>query len=228
MLLRTLDRAADSWVYPEHNRRAFDGDFRLRSLSHVESLIEESPAPIVLFKPICDSHRADIILDRFHSRGARALWIYRNYRDVTNSLVDKWGDHFITVIRSIASGDIQQVGWRGERLSEALAADVGRLAGNHPSKVDAAAIFWYLRNSFYFDLGLNEDPRVRLVSYDRLVAAPTEYLPAVFRFVRLHFDVSCARNIHRDSVNLRPAPPLSQAVESECEGLLARMDQDHP
>lgn len=228
MLLRTIERSRVTWTYPEHNRRAFDGDYRLRPLSRVTELIESSPAEIVVFKPICDSHRADLLLDQFEAWDACGLWIYRGFRDVVNSLVGKWGRHFMTVMRKIGDGRRDEVGWRGERLSDELVSEIAPLCGENLSEQDAAAIFWYVRNRFYLDLGLHRDPRIRLVSYERVVEQPLEYLPTVFRFLGLAFDPYFAGHIHGDAVGRRPPPALDRTVEVACDDLHSRLEALHP
>lgn len=228
MLLRTLDRARDGWTYPEHNRKAFDEDYRLRPPDRVEELIETCPARAVIFKPICDSHRADLLLDHFESRSARALWIYRGYGDVVNSVIEKWGRHFLTVMQKIAGGRRDEVGWRGERLTDGMVEEVASLAREGLSSEDAAALFWILRNRFYFHLRLDSDARVRLVSYERLVRAPSDYLPPIFRFVGLQNPRAAGAHIHAKAVRRRSPPVLSPGIETACEDLCRRLEAHHP
>lgn len=242
MLLEALDRSTETWVYPEHNRRAFDEDFRLRWPERTEELIRRSPAPVVVFKPICESHRADRILDHLDAGGpdaaadergrevgrrVSALWIYRDYRDTVNSLERKWGEHFVKVIQAILDGRRAEVGWRGERLSVERREELARLTPDRPlSTADASALFWWLRNGFYFELGLNEDRRVRLVSYDRLVRRPPAYLEPVFRFLGLGFEPRFAGHV-RERQREREEPEMSPQVRAACHKIYGRLEQRH-
>lgn len=227
MLLRTFDRSMDTWVYPEYNRRAFDSDYRVRSFDRLEELVERCRAPTVVFKPICDSHLGDRFLDRFDGSGARALWIYRDYRDVVNSSVRKWGDHFAEVMRLIAEGRGEEVGWRAERLSEERISEIRRWSREGLSAEDGAAVFWYVRNRFFFDLDLEGDARVSLVRYEDLVRDPESYLPGVFGFVGIRFELEFSDRIHAGSVGRNEEPALAPPVRSACEALRSKLDRAH-
>lgn len=227
MLLRTLDRSLDTWVYPEHNRLAFGSDYRLRSLTRAEELVRGSRAPVVVFKPICDSHRADLMLDHFSDREPRGVWIYRSPGDVVNSLVKKWGDQFARVVRAILDGRTDEVGWRGERIGESRLRAMARLTPDRISAEEGAAVFWWLRNAFYFDLDLASDRRVRPVSYERLVGDPEGYLPSVFQFAGLDFEPRFAAGIHAGAVGREAPPRLPTSLRDACEAMEARLDAAH-
>lgn len=227
MLLRTLDRSMETWVYPEYNRRAFDAEYRIRSFDRLEELVRSCRAPVVAFKPICDSHLADCFLERFKERKARALWIYRNHHDVVNSAVEKWGDHFVWVMEAIADGRSEEAGWRSERLSPERTEEIRGWTRDGLSAEDGAAAFWYLRNRFFFDLGLDGDPRVSLVRYEDVVRDAEDYLPEVFRFAGVDFQPEFCDRIHAGSVGRREKPDLSASVLSACETLHSELDRAH-
>lgn len=69
MLMRILDNSPETRIYHENHASAFH-DFQLRSNAVVRALAASSPAPAQVFKPICDSQRADELLADFpHARG---------------------------------------------------------------------------------------------------------------------------------------------------------------
>ena len=59
MLVQTLDRSPELWLYNEYHRAAFDDRLRLRSFEVIDLLINRCRAQQVLFKPLCDNQRAD-------------------------------------------------------------------------------------------------------------------------------------------------------------------------
>ncbi|MCK5879497.1 MAG: sulfotransferase family protein, partial [Holophagae bacterium] len=89
---------------------------------------------------------------------------------------------------------------------------------------DAAALFWYARNSLFFSGGFHEDDRVRLCRYSDLVTRPAEIMTEAYRFIdrpypgdRIVADVfSSSRG---RGVDLELSPP----VRKLCEGMLARL-----
>ena len=101
MVQRTLDRLMEVDKFEEHDQRAFR-DCRIVGKEVRNALIERSDAQCVLFKPICDSHLA---LDLFKDHpGSKAIWIYRNYRDVANSSMQYWGDQAKLFIEDLLDG----------------------------------------------------------------------------------------------------------------------------
>ena len=91
-------------VHNEDDRRAFDR-YKLRSDAVVESLVARSPHSHVLFKPLCDSHRVDHLLDDIHTaRPGRAVWVYRDVDGRVRSALAKFGDGNLQVLREFADG----------------------------------------------------------------------------------------------------------------------------
>src|SRR5437867_1830302 len=77
MLTRGFEAAPEFEVHNENDRRVFDR-FQLRSDQDVAKVIAASRHRFVLFKPLCDSHRVDRLLDDIPG-GAHgsAIWVYR-------------------------------------------------------------------------------------------------------------------------------------------------------
>ncbi|MCB1300140.1 MAG: hypothetical protein KDB28_02425, partial [Tetrasphaera sp.] len=71
----------------------------------------------MLFKPICDSHDTDKLLDLFGGAAnpARALWAYRAVDDRVRSAVTKFGDVNQQVMARIAKEGIRDGDIRGPR-----------------------------------------------------------------------------------------------------------------
>ena len=218
MLVRVLDESATTRVYHEDDRAAFE-DFQLRQDGVLRALIASSPAPSQVFKPICDSHEADRLLDRFE--GSRALWIWRDPDAVARSAVAKWGDHQRQVVDAVASGDLETWGWRTARLPPPLVEDLRRVHRPDLSAEEGALLFWLLRNRFFFELGLDRDPRVLLLRYEDLLEDP-----ATFRAAFHHAGASFRRaHLHRVQPRRGPGPRLdaSPEIRELCDALVARL-----
>ncbi|HMV69217.1 MAG TPA: hypothetical protein PKA64_20385, partial [Myxococcota bacterium] len=177
MLIDVLRRSPSIWVWPEKSEIPYH-DYRLRSPATVELVNRLTPAEVAVYKPLCDSHLADRLLD-LHA-GSRALWAVRHWADVARSAVAKWGPHQREVIEAIARGRADTVGWRGERLPPELVEQLRDLVHDGVDDLTGAALFWFMRNSFYWSLGLEADERVRVVRYEALVRHPELVFPEVF------------------------------------------------
>lgn len=222
MTIAVFERSPETWVYGEDHPAAFE-NFRLRSQERVAALVQRSFASPVVFKPICDSHLTDRLLDE-HA-GSRAIWIYRNYRDVVNSLVRKFGDHQKDIIRGIHDRDWDRLGWRGERLPEDLIELATELWRPEMPAEEAGALVWLIRNRFFFDLDLHGDERVLLVRYENLVRSPAQGFGRMFSFLGAPFDPAIVADVHDASVGKHAFPEIDERVRSRCDDLLRRLDQ---
>jgi hypothetical protein len=223
MVMWTLERAPDTWVYHEHRLSPAFRDYRLRPTPVIERLVARSPAPVVAFKPICDSHLTDRLLAR-HA-GSRAIWIYRRYADVANSAVRNFGEHLRDILRWIVQGDTDWLGWRGERLApDAVELVRARFREDLPLE-EAGALFWYLRNRFFLDLGLDREPRVLLVRYEDLVAGGEEPFREIFEFAGCAWNPAFTADVFASSVGKDRFPALGDETRAACDALQAGLDR---
>ncbi|MDP2307595.1 MAG: glycosyltransferase [Pseudomonadota bacterium] len=220
MLMRILDRSPATRIFHENHITAFH-DFQLRSDYVLRALVRLNPAPSQIFKPICDSHQADRLLSRFPT--ARGLWVYRHYDDVANSASEKWGQHQCDVVTAVAAGDLGAWGWRTERVPASVVADIRRVHRADLGADEGALLFWYLRNAFFFELGLDRHPRVRLVNYEDLVSRPEAAFAEVFAHVGAPFEHAFLERVHASSVGRKEPPRASPEIRALCADLLARL-----
>ncbi len=81
-----------------------------------------------------------------------------------------------------------------------------------------------MRNAFFFSLGLDQHPRMRLVRYADLVQAPATHFPGLFEHLGARFEPHMLERVRSDSVRRRPEPAASPEIRALCEGLLRRLD----
>src|SRR5690606_22999255 len=65
LLMKVREKSRCMRVFQEHSRRALQQNWRLMPPEVIQGLIEESHAPAVVFKPLCDAHLADQILETY-------------------------------------------------------------------------------------------------------------------------------------------------------------------
>ena len=179
-------------------------------------------AGLIVAKPLVESQNLDRLLAAFPE--SRALWMLRDYRAVARSNVAFFpAGTSHRDLAPILAGDVSD--WRSERLGEGARELVRRLYRPDLSAHDAAALFWYARNSLLPDLGLADDPRLRVCRYEDLLADPAGTMRAVYAFLerpwpgdRLVRDVEPAPV--RSPRPLAPEPAVAEA----CAGMLARLE----
>jgi hypothetical protein len=222
MLMKVLEKSRYMRVYQEHSRKAFGTDWRLLPKPVIQELIKESYAASVVFKPLCDAHLALQLLSDYPN--AKAIWIYRHYDDVANSAVNKWGEHLKDVMRQITVGDWDALGWRGENLSQENITLVKQLYSPEMNFQEPAALMWYLRNQWYFALGLDQDPRVLLVRYESLVQNPEAGMKRIFKFAESTYEPEIIEDVSERSVGKGKDVQIRPAVQELCDALLGQLD----
>lgn len=222
MVVRGLERSPEFEVHNENDPAAFVR-FRLRPLPEVRRIVEESRHAFVLFKPLCDSHRVVELLDDLGTPSpGKAIWVYRDFRGRARSSVAKFGDANLRALRQIAAG--QGAGmWQAGGLGEERLALLRRFDLDAMSPTSAAALFWYLRNSLYFDLGLDGRDDVTLLSYDAVTADPEPWIRRLAAFLGCPYRPGLVAHIERRRAPLREIE-IEPAVRELCEELLERLD----
>ncbi len=217
--LAVADRSRNIMAYGEgaegYYRNVMLGDFPT-----VERSLADSPFSMVMLKPICDSHRADEILDRFPE--SRGLWIFRDYRDTVASAAAKWPSA-PDGIKKLADEDVQSAGWWAGGLEAADFELVRRHFSTAMTPVEAHALLWYLRNAFYFRLRLNERADVLLIRYEDLVKEPKLRFAQVFRFLDVEFQEKYVTDIHSSSVAANRNLELSAGIDRLCSDLHTKL-----
>lgn len=216
MLMGALDRSLASDVYHESDNRAFAG-YEMREPEVVADLIRRSPAPVFVIKALCELQHLPALMDRFAP--ARTVWIYRDFRDVTNSMMASFKSVPATVRRIAEEG--AAVGWWGEGMSDDTRAFLRAAVARDPDAHTSAALLWYLRNRLFFELGLDRDQRVLLIRYEDLVTEPPRVLREVAAFAGIPYSTRLGRGIHPRSIGRRPEPAMDPQVRAACEGLMA-------
>jgi Sulfotransferase domain len=223
MVVRGLERAPEFEVYNENHPAAFDR-FRLRPDGEIRALVQASRHPYVLLKPLCDAHRTVELLEALQTRSApRALWVYRSAQGRARSAVAKFGDHNLQVLRELAAGRGRDR-WQAQGLSQDSLELLGGLDWSAVDALSAAALFWYLRNRLYFDLGLQDRRDVLLVSYDAMVADPAPEMRRICDFLGFPFHPGLVRGIHARPPATAPPTGIHPDIAARCAELTERLE----
>jgi hypothetical protein len=218
--LMVMGRSPDIITYSEGSDPFFTGVL-LKSDNVVRRHLQRMPFPIVVLKPICESHRGAELLDVFP--GSSIIWIYRDYRDTVNSAVVKWQTG-VKHLGSLARRDLQAAGWRAGGMTELEFQLVRDLYQPDMSLHAANAVLWYLRTSLFFESGLAGRGDVLLVRYEDLVQKPLVEFPRLFRFLESPFDPRFLSNVYTSSISRQPFPVLPDRITDLCQRLMQRLN----
>jgi len=200
-----------------------DGPRRLKPLMLVDHDLRRDRAPIIVLKPLVESQQGDMILRHFPR--ARVIWMYRNFLDVASSNLAHFGEkNGINNIRPIATD--QNGNWRSERLSDPVRALIKCRFSEAMNPFDAAVLFWYARNSIFFDLRLNEHPRVMMLNYETLVSNPPLAMKSVYAFLERRYPGDqLVAGVTSSSLGKGQTVPISQEVRDLGTKMLSRLDE---
>lgn len=221
--MEVMEHSEDIISYREGEPEAFNGN-NLKDLIIIKELINKSHFKFVAFKPICESHRADELLDKLEN--SKGLWVYRNYKDVVKSRIRKWKDG-LRNITLIASENRELAGWRLGGLSREKIDLVKELYRKNLASADGHALMYYLRSSLYFDLGLDERKDIMLIRYEDAVNNPKIYFQNIFQFIGCKFNKQYAKTIYNTSVRKSRSEKINYEIERLCETVQEKLDAHH-
>lgn len=225
MLLDVFRKDFNIKTYKESEELFYgSGEKHLRLLpaEQVLSIGNSLRAGVIVSKPLLDSQMADSLLSSYQK--SYGLWIYRHYKDVALSNMRRFGaGNGHKDMRYIANRIKQD--WRAENISKAVRSVVEELYSEELSDSDAAALFWFVRNSLFFDLALETNRSVYLCRYEDLVEEPIKVMQKIYTSVGIRGDVtSLVSDIHSESSGKGAEILLSEPIELHCRKLLERFD----
>jgi len=220
MIGNVLAKDLRSAVLQEHSCITRDKSLRLKPYNEVNLIIQSLRAPLVVAKPLVECQWTPELLD--HIAGSRALWMFRNYRDVVRSNVKRFNSQ-LEGLRMAISGSPPS--WRNERLSP----ETRRILRQHfiedMRREDAAALGWYARNVLFFESGLDRRDDVLLCKYEHLVSRPDATIDGIYRFMEL---APPRRRVSGDidsrSVGLGDDVQIKEPVRKLCDELWDRLN----
>jgi hypothetical protein len=222
-MLQIFERDWNTKVYGEFSILSSNEGLRLNPLDSVKRVLKQDRVPLIVLKPLVESQNTLNLLDYFE--GSKALWLFRHYRDVASSYVKKWGDrHSINDLRAIVEKRPQD--WRYENVSGAVEQIVLDHFSEDMGAYDASALYWFVRNTLFFELNLDKSPRVMICKYEDLVAKSARVMRNVYEFLGHRFPGDkIVSMVHSASVNKGENTRLSPQIDLLCRELLDRLDQ---
>lgn len=224
VMSRVFFRDFDATVFREKSVLT-GGDEGLRYLpfADLNKYMAKQRAPFVVFKMLVESQRALEFLDVVD--GARVLWLFRNYRDIVNSNLTKFGNrNGINDLRPFLQAEKEN--WRSDNCSDETRAVIREYFSESMNPGDAAALFWYARNKLFFDQGLIRNDRVMLVEYEHFVQNPGDTMARIYDFCDRPFPGDeLVAEVGTGSVSKGKGVDLSPEIDRLCGTMLSQLQQ---
>lgn len=214
-------------VYGEFSKLSSEDylGIRLNPLSSVEKVVKKQRAPLIVLKPLVESQNLTKLLSFFP--GSKALWMYRHYKDVARSNLNKFGEsNGIKDLRPIILNEDRN--WRSEFVPDTVRHEVAKYFSEDMNPWDAAALFWYVRSSFLFYLNLADNSSVLLSKYEDFVLDPSRNLNWIYEHLRMSRpSLRTTSMVHPNSVGKGSVIRLTKPVEDLCQDLYLRLEEVH-
>lgn len=222
IMQRVFEKDLNSKIYGERSRISPKEDIRLNPLDTVREEIRRDKAQFIVMKPLVESQHILKLLDYFE--GSKALWLFRDYKDVAASNLKTFGiRNGINDIRPIVEKHPNN--WRSEGVLENTRKIILRHFSEKMNPHDAAVLFWYSRNRLFFDLGLDTNPQVLMCKYEHLIAKPGEVFCNIYKDLGQDFPgEKITKEIHSSSFGKGKDIDLSPAVDKLAKELLEQLD----
>lgn len=224
MLLNSLKRDSNAKIYGEFSELSNCDKvygIRLNPLPVVEKQISNDKEKLVVLKPLVESQNALDLLGYF--KGSKAIWMYRHYKDVVLSNLNKWGvNNGIKDITPIYKNEPGN--WRSENLPNSIRKTIVENYSQDMNPYDAAALFWYVRNSIYFELELDKNDNVLLCNYDYLVENPKKVFRLIYKFLGNDYPGDkLIRKITKNSIRKGNKITISPQIDGICSNLYKKL-----
>ena len=202
----------------EHDLR-----WRWRPLDEVSAVFQTCRSPLIIAKPIVESQRALELLEYFAD--SRIIWAYRHYLDVAQSSIALFGEEASLHNLSAVLDPTRRTHWFSQELSDETRAVVKRYFDPDRPLPDLKALGWFVRNSLFFQFGLDRNPRVTMSNYETLVRDPVTEMRRLYSFLEADFPgPHVCSHMHQSSVRKGSHIQVSSDVDGLCQRVLKRLD----
>lgn len=202
-----------------------DHSLRLKDISTVNRILDNSLSQLMVIKPLLDSQVYSSLLKLIPN--SKVIWIYRNYKAVASSNLKKFGlGNGIKDLTPIAMDNVKD--WRAEGLSPETVKLIKQHYTSDMNPYDAAALFWYARNIIFYEQQLEQNSTVTLCQYEELVSQPKTTIKNLYNFIGVDYTTDRIINeIHTNSKGKGREIGISEEVDKLCSDLLKKLDAQH-
>jgi hypothetical protein len=220
-LEQVFRRDLDSAVFGEFSELAIAPDKTCwRDLSSVRDILCSCNARYTVARPLFESDRAAEILRYFEN--STAAWMFRDYRNVVDSMKRKWNHSFFEISRRNESD--RSGNWRLADVYRSILKEA-RERGTDCTVDDLYAIYWLKRNELFLQQHLERSQRTILLDYRSLVADTRGCVNAIIKRSGGPGVWGGFRSeAHTGSLNT-PEVAISPPVRESCDSMMHRLQQ---
>ena len=224
LMLRIFDRDLYTQTFGEFSALSSQDDKRIRldPLPMVKERLRKTRSSFLVLKPLVDSQNILEFLDYFN--GSKAIWMYRNYRDVAASNLTQFGvRNGINDLRPIVKNENSN--WRSEYVPQYIKELILNHFSENMNPYDAAVLFWCARNSLFFDLDMAHNQNIYLCKYADLVSSPEQVISTIYSNLNQKYPgPKIHQEVHTKSLRKGKDIKISPAVEQIASTLMSKLN----
>lgn len=223
LLERIFRHDFNSAVFGEFCELAIDSQRTVwKPLGEVKQILDVQNFDYAVARPLFESDRAAEIIAFFQP--SAAVWVFRDFRYVVNSMINKWGAEFFNISRRVEANENDI--WRLETLYQDIKKEAMDLTGADNRIEDLYALYWLKRNQIVFDESLKTNRRVLVLDYVKLVSEPKQCVDKIIRTAGGSgvWD-GFVTDADRKNATKKIAIELSANIETKCDQMIARLNE---
>ncbi len=186
--------------------------------SKMQKAIILSKSKFVVMKPILNSFEANQFLIDFPS--LKIVWMIRNYEDMVNSSLIKFGDEVANYIKNYIMYDDGD-NW----ITKGIHHDTKRILSNidfdynYLNENDWMALIWWSVNRTILISDLFRNKRFLIIKYEELVEDPAFWFKKIYNHTGMKYNKNIIKNIHPKSVGKGSSIEFNPKVKKMCDDL---------
>jgi len=198
---------------------------RWRPLDDIEKLFYAGHGDYVVARSLLASHRALDVIKKFPE--ATIIWMFREPTCVVDSMIRKWGGNFKEISEKV---EVDSNGeWELRPLWNQIERELDTYSPNSDPKqriLDLYGLYWFHRNSLFFDLNMKASPQVIAWDYDRFSKNSKIHIANAFEKIGVKAKIFCYPLKTRKSINnsmdkIKFSPEIASLCEQLYRQLLA-------
>lgn len=146
------------------------------------NFLKKENSKYILIKPLYESQNAIALLDAFPS--SKAIWIYRDYREVVRSHLNYYNynakDYIMPILKKVSDG------WMGESVSAKVLEIVDTLNIEILTAADCYSLYWIARNDLYNNF--HNDERFFLLNFEDLLVNTDHIARKIYKHFGLQYN----------------------------------------
>lgn len=193
-----------------------------KPLPEVQRQFKLSRASYVVARSLYESSRVSEIINFFSC--SVAVWLYRDYEAVVDSIKRKWKVRFFEIIKHVESdrnGD-----WSMQSMIDGIKEEALYLTEKNKAGIDDLyALYWLKRNEMFFEQKLECNEQVLCLRYSTLVSYPDKCVNSILQKAGLGLWHDFRTDAHTRSLDRDCKVNISKKIQVKCDEMIARLDR---